>query len=43
MSLVKFKLLVSQIYQNSFSTASSFGSYLFYLKMSQSHTFTYQW
>ena len=39
MSLVKFRLLVMSLtYQNSFSTALSIGSYLFCLKMSQSHT-----
>ena len=44
MSLVKFRLLVMSLtYQNSFSTASSIGSYLFCLKMSQSHNFTYQY
>ena len=38
MSVVKFRLFVmSQIYQNYFSTALSIGSYLFCLKMSQSH------
>ena len=41
MSLVKFRLLVMSLtYQNSFSTALSIGSYLFCLKMSQSHNFT---
>ena len=41
MSLVKFRLLVMSLtIQNSFSTALSMGSYLFCLKMSQSHNFT---
>ena len=43
MSLVKFRLLVMSLtIQNSFSTALSIGSYLFCLKMSQSHNFTEQ-